>query len=77
MNDYILLEGRVVDVQGYTNKDGQARYILSFRVMNNNDEFIKVIVDDNSNFVFGSLWQLLITSSKYGLRVKPVCPIAE
>lgn len=77
MNDYILLEGRIVDVRGYTNKDGQERYIISFSVMNNNDECIKVIVDDNTSFVYGALWQLIVTGNKYGLRVKPVCPVSE
>lgn len=73
MSDYITIKGVCKDVKGYKAKDESTKFINCFDI--GGDDLVEVITDRDI-VTIGQPWLLIISATKFGLRVKAVCPIA-
>ncbi len=73
MTDFITLKGICAEKSDYKAKDGTKKYVIKFDI--GCDDLVEVITD-NDIYAKGQIWQLIITSTRFGLRVKAVCPVA-
>lgn len=73
MTDFITLKGVCKSVKAYKAKDNSTKFINYFDI--GGDDPVEVITERDTIKV-GQPWMLIISATKFGLRIKTVCPIA-